>query len=117
MTKSPLNELDTWDEGKLSAELYLVKRQVRPAFNMALRKSMLDHALKLVRDEGLHALVQPLSEQHVAFSVFAQPHLAAIIPQIDVLPNPLRDWAYGKLFGYSEASIGEFLAAKQEIRP
>ena len=117
MAKPPSNELDTWDLGKLSAEIYLVKREVRPAANMILRKSLLQRAKRMVSDEGLRFHITTLNESHVSFSVFLHPHLETIIPQIDALPFPLRDWANGKLFGYSEAQIGDFLAAKTEVEP
>jgi len=110
MTKTPFPlESTTYDIGRLTSELYLVKREVRPAAHITIRKECLKQALALINKQGLKYVSEPCGDNHFDLIVFKRRHLSQIISLLRNIEGPLKHWCLGKLFGYSEAEIGRYL--------
>ena len=99
-----------WEDGNLSAQLELVRLGVRAAAETTVHNENVLECLAKVKKERLHAIALPCGETHTSIVIYAHKHLAIIIPMLSTLPEPLCHWAHGKLYGYSEAKIGEFLS-------
>ena len=98
-----------WEDGHFSAHLELVRLGVRTAAEVTVHNECAPECLAKVKKERLFAHTEAMGATHTSITIFAHKHLATIIPMLSTLPEPLLSWAYGKLYGYSEAKIGEFL--------
>jgi hypothetical protein len=102
----------TYNLAKLSVSMDLIKRGVRSAACLTIPLVFLDEVFSEIEKAGLKSYPIQCGECHADVTIFRHEHLRQVIPQIDELQDPLRAWAYGKLFGYSEEAIGEFIAGR-----
>jgi hypothetical protein len=107
--ETPLEWLEEWDHARLSAHIDLVKRGVRSAAHLTIRKTALQEVCQVVERAGLYLHVEACGRNHSDVTLFAHLHLKRVIPALEGLSEPARTWAYGKLFGYSEDAIGKFI--------
>lgn len=101
------------NEAELLTYCQLVKRG-KPAASIPLQEKHLEAALKIVRQEGeLLTHTENLSDGWITFWVYRYPHILEIIKSSPQAPNTVYDhWILGKLFGYEEAAIQDFIKTK-----
>ncbi|MNW38870.1 hypothetical protein D3C74_159480 [compost metagenome] len=101
------------NEAELITYSQLVKRG-KPAASIPLQEKHLEAALKIVEQEGeLLTHIEKLSDGWLTFWVYRYPHILEIIKNSPQAPNTVYDhWILGKLFGYEEAAIQEFIQTK-----
>ncbi|GMA52052.1 hypothetical protein GCM10025857_34090 [Alicyclobacillus contaminans] len=93
---------------------YMVQRG-KPAASMALQERYIEEASDFVDGYKLNAHVETLSEGWVTFWVYKYEHILEVIKSMPQAPKTAFDhWVLGKLFGYEEAAIAEFLFVKRE---
>lgn len=95
---------------ELRAYCFLVKRG-KPAASIPLQERDVSEACKLVdQEEKLHHYIERLADDWVTFWVFRYPHILEVIKNIPQTPKTAFDhWVLGKLFGYEEGAIQEFI--------
>ncbi|WP_339820526.1 hypothetical protein MKZ15_05710 [Paenibacillus sp. FSL R7-0216] len=91
----------------------LVKRG-KPAASIPLQEKYLEDAFKIVEQEGdLLTHIEQLSDGWLTFWVYRYPHILEIIKNSPQAPSTVYDhWILGKLFGYEEAAIQDFIQTK-----
>lgn len=91
----------------------LVKKG-KPAACIPLQVRHIDEARAIVNQEGvLQVHVEGLSEGWVTFWVYRYPHILEAIKNTPQAPKTAYDhWILGKLFGYEEAAIQEFIQTR-----
>lgn len=105
-----------WDVGRVSAHSSLVNLEVRPVAEVIVRK---DGVKRLLGDPGVTESLSDLQyhliergEHHVALYIFKYPHLREVVKHLSGEEADQRvfvAWANGKMFGYSEAQIANFV--------
>lgn len=83
---------------------------------MALQDRHVDEATKLVTEEHrLHVYTEWLYGGWVTFWVYKYDHILEVIQSTTPVPNtPFDHWVLGKLYGYDESSIAEYLNESNE---
>ena len=96
--------------GEIEAYCYLVQRG-KPAALVAIQERHVERALALITQAfGLNAFTEPLAEGWVSLWIYKYPHILDVIKTVPQAPKTVADhWILGKLFGYEEAAIQEFL--------
>ncbi|WAH38605.1 hypothetical protein [Alicyclobacillus dauci] len=94
---------------------YMVQRG-KPAASMALQTRYVEEATTIATEEyQLHIYTEELSDGWVTFWVYKYSHILNVIKMTPQEPVTTFDhWLLGKLFGYEEAAIQEFLSVKHE---
>lgn len=89
---------------------YLVQRG-KPAASIAVHKRDLKLAEMIVSKEGLNYYIEILADEWVTFWVYQHPHILNVIKTIPQVPkSEYEHWVLGKLFGYDDSSIADFLS-------
>ena len=98
------------DKGEIRTYCYMVQRG-KPAALIPLQERHVDAAVALVTVEpALNTYVEKLSEGWVQLWIYKYPHILEVIKATPQAPKTTFDhWVFGKLFGYEEASIQEFI--------
>lgn len=87
----------------------LVKKG-KPAAMLAITEKNLDEAIKTAGDYGVKYYYVNYYENWYEFWIYRYPHILDVIKAVPNAPRTVYDhWVFGKLFGYDEASIGEFV--------
>jgi len=95
---------------ELMTYCYLVERG-KPAASIAVHKRDLEQAERIVSQEGLNYYTEYLADEWVTFWVYQHPHILKVIKTIPQAPKSEYDhWVLGKLFGYDDSSIAQFLS-------
>lgn len=111
MMKPPLDAFNAWDIGRVSVHNLLIKLGVRSAAEITVHNEYAEEIRQEIEEEGLLFRAGPWGEHHTEFMIFREPHVGDIIERIEAAEDgALRAWCWGKLFGYSEADVGEYLA-------
>lgn len=101
------------NRGEIDTYCYLVQRG-KPAAMLSVQKRYLDEAIALVSE--LHRLMfytEKLTEDWGVLWIYRYPHILEVIKSLPQVPNTVVDhWLLGKLFGYEEIAIQEFLETK-----
>lgn len=93
----------------LREALYGVKRG-KPVYVCNLKENELIEAEQMVKDEELYAYPVPASTGWIHFYAYKYPHLLEVIKSAPNQPQTAYDhWVLGKMFGYDEQSIHEFV--------
>lgn len=91
---------------------YYVNRG-KPAASVALQERHVEQAIIITKDDNLHSYVEILAEGWVTFWIYKYPHILEVINAAPQAPKTTLDhWLLGKLFGYDEASIDEFVSKR-----
>jgi hypothetical protein len=94
----------------LDAHALLVARGVRAAAMEALQDRYVEEARAIANRHDLFLLVEDLSEGWKEVWLYKQPHVGFIIEKTDGQPaTAFEHWVLGKLFGYSEEAIADYL--------
>ncbi len=99
--------------GEISACCYMVKAG-KPAAAIPLQSRFLDKAVAFIEKEyGLRVYIEELFEGWLTLWIYKHSYILEIIKTAPSKPETVFDhWVLGKLFGYDESSIGEFLATR-----
>jgi len=114
---NPLTSFDVFafEVGRISSSALPVNLGARPVAETMVRKENLDRLLKepivVVALLGLEYHLDLRGENHVSIYIFKHPHLRSVIEYLlrDETGGDFFTWARGKLFGYSEDCIAEFI--------
>lgn len=102
-------------KGQLTSYCYMVKRG-KPAAVLPIQDRYLDRAQKLAEKEDLNTYTEELYEGWKALWLYKYPHILEVIKRTQQNPKSKLDhWVSGKLFGYDEHSIHEFIK-KGEVK-
>ncbi len=94
---------------------FLINKGLKPAANLPIQERYADEAAKFVVSLGLSSLIEPLSEGWVQLWLFKYNHMLDVIKELPQAPKSTYDhWILGKVFGYTEESISEFLERVNE---
>ncbi|MYL32188.1 hypothetical protein [Pontibacillus yanchengensis] len=94
---------------KLSLYSYMIKRG-KPAASMAIQSRYVEDVRELLAQLSVSYTLQPLTDDWYTLWMYKHPHILDIIAQLPQAPKTSFDhWVLGKLYGYDEASISEFL--------
>lgn len=99
-------------QGEIDTCCYMVKTG-KPAAMIPVQKRFLDSAIERVASVhcGLEIRTEELADGWVTLWIYKYPHILEIIKSLPQAPQtPFDHWVLGKLFGYSEDSIAEYLA-------
>lgn len=81
---------------------------------VAVQERYRDEITSLVAEHGLKAYTEPLAEGWFTLWIYRYPHILEIIRSVPQAPKTVLDhWLLGKLFGYEESAIHEFLSKNQ----
>lgn len=95
--------------GQLEAYCMMVERG-KPAANLPIQSRYAEEAISIIKRHGLKYIKNPLSDGWEEIWVYKYPHIGDIIRVLPQVPKTAFDhWVNGKLFGYSEEAIHEFL--------
>ena len=99
------------DKGEIRTYCYMVQTG-KPAALIPFQERHVDAAVVFVTVElGLSTYIEKLAEGWVSFWIYKYPHILEVIKSTPQAPKTAFDhWVLGKLFGYEEAAIQEFLS-------
>lgn len=87
----------------------LVKKE-KPAAMIPITEKNLEQAIKTAVSYGVKHYYVNYYENWYEFWVYTYPHILDVIKSVPDSPSSAYDhWILGKLFGYSDHSISEFL--------
>jgi len=100
-------------EGQLEAYLYMVTRG-KPAAMLPVHKRDIEESVEYITARsGLKTHVEPLDNEWYVLWIYKCDHILPVIKAIPQVPVTVFDhWVLGKLFGYDEASIQDYLSTK-----
>jgi len=94
----------------LETQAALISRGVRPAAMEAVQDRYVDGAREVANQYGLFALFEDLSDGWKAVWIYKHPHIGFVIEKTGRQPATAFDhWVLGKVFGYSEEAIADYL--------
>jgi hypothetical protein len=100
-------------KGEITAYCYMVQRG-KPAALLPVQERYKTEMTTLVEEYGLKAYVEPLTDGWFSLWIYRYPHVLEVIKSVPQAPKTVLDhWMLGKLFGYEESAIHEFLAKNQ----
>lgn len=98
----------------LQTQALLVSRGVRPAAVEVLQERYLDEARRVAEHHQLLWRADGLATGWTEFWLYRHPHLSRVIDCMPRKPaTAYEHWVLGKLFGYSEEAIADFLNAQE----
>lgn len=104
--------------GELATQAILISRDVRPAAMEAVQDRYLDEARAIAKNHGLRLLAYDLSVGWKEVWIYKHPHVGLVIDRTSRQPaNGFEHWVLGKLFGYSEQSIADYLLRAGLLQP
>lgn len=113
--RTPL-DAESYDLGRISAHIELIRHDARPAACLTIRNEMVQSIVRDISSQGLLCEVSNDCGTHSDIHIFRHEHLRSVINEIGKLKPPFRDWVYGRLYGYSEAEIAKFIEGKNSLR-
>lgn len=104
--------MDDVIQNEITMNCYYVKRG-KPAASIALQDRYVEQAITITKDDNLNFYVEILAEGWVTFWIYKYDHILDVIQIVPQVPKTTFDhWLLGKLFGYDEASINEFVSKR-----
>jgi hypothetical protein len=103
------------NKGEIETYCYMVQRG-KPAAMVPVQERYLEEVVALVkRLPSLKVYIERLDKGWATLWIYKYPHILEVIKSVPQVPNTVFDhWALGKLFGYEEAAILEFIEIKHE---
>ncbi len=100
-------------EGKLFTYIEAIQTGTKPVACCGILKKQASSAIELILRENLHFLVLPWTEDRVIIYLFQDMYLGEIVLTLDalngVLDKQFTTWAWGKLYGYGDSDIADYL--------
>lgn len=95
--------------GRLRAYCEMVQKG-KPAAMLPIQARYVNEAKTIIQSYGLHKYLEKLAEGWLMLWIYRFPHILEVIKSVPQAPRTAYDhWVLGKLFGYSEEAIGEFI--------
>lgn len=83
----------------------------KPASSIAVQERYIDDVCVLVDSFNLNRYIESLSDGWKTVWIYRYPHILEVIKESPQVPKSKYDhWVLGKLFGYDEVSIQDFLS-------
>lgn len=103
-------------DGQIEAYCYMVKNG-KPAAMLPIQERYIDDAIEKVTSiSNLNTFIEELSDGWRVLWIYNYPHIKEIIKSSQQAPDTLfNHWVLGKLFGYSEEAINEYLIRSGHI--
>jgi hypothetical protein len=102
----------TFEDGEINAYCYMVQRG-KPAALLPIKEKDAVGAIALVELLGLKSYQEILADGWVSLWIYKYPHILEVIKSIPQEPKTaIEHWILGKLLGYEEAAIQDFLTTK-----
>ena len=99
-------------KGEIIAYCYMVDRG-KPAACIALQERFIEDNLNFIKSNKLKSYIEPLSEGWVTLWIYKYSHILDVIKSLPQYPtSTFNHWVLGKLFGYDENSISNYLRGK-----
>lgn len=100
-------------KGQLSAYCYLVERG-KLAADIQVLNRYVEELRKHVEDKyHLNMHCEHFYEGWTDITIYKEGYVLDLLRMIPNIHNPiLRNWAWGKLFGYSDETIGKYLRSQ-----
>mgnify|MGYP000939221652 CR=1 FL=1 len=104
--------MNEYMRGNIDALCYMVQRG-KPAAVVPLQTRYVDTAVKAIHTNyQLKTHIEISCEGWVELWIFRYDHILDVIRSLPQVPsNDYEHWLLGKLFGYSEEAIAEFIGA------
>lgn len=102
----------SWDTGRMAVHIKLVSRGVRPVAEIMVPVSEADKLANEAIAAGLRVIRDERGTTHVALYMFKHDYLKHIINHSlgkGYDQDVVQHWVAGKMFGYSEEEIGDFV--------
>lgn len=103
--------------GSILAHILLINGRVRPVALVMVRNEHLEKCIDLIKNEGMNIILNPRGNNHTAVYIYKNSSLGHIINFALGKPydkKTLMHWINGKMFGYSDESIEDFIMQKLE---
>ena len=95
--------------GKIESYCYQVNRG-KPAAALPVKEKYLEETKRLIKSHSLKLINKDLSQNWTTVWIYKHGHLKEIINKLQQAPESKFDhWVLGKLFGYSEIEIGNYI--------
>lgn len=99
-------------KGEVQAYCMMVKNG-KPAASLAVQERYIDEIITIVKSRQLNSYVECLAEGWKTLWIYKYHHVLEIIRGLPQVPESIVDhWLLGKLYGYDEESIADFLKSK-----
>jgi len=99
-------------KGEIIAYCYMIERG-KPAACLAIQERFLEVNKNYIETQKLFTHIEKLSAGWVTLWIYKYQHILDVIKSLPKTPNTIVDhWILGKLFGYDEISIDDFLNKK-----
>lgn len=96
-------------KGEVSAYCYMVLRG-KPAGMVPIQERYLEEIVAIVDECELSTHVEHLADGWATLWIYKYPHILEVLKSLPPIPESNFDrWVLGKLFGYEEAAIQDFL--------
>lgn len=101
--------------GRLRVYCEMVQRG-KPAAMFPIQARYANEAKTIIQSYGLHEYLEKLAEGWLTLWIYKFPHILEVIKSVPQAPSTAYDhWVLGKLFGYSEEVIHEFIWRDEKI--
>lgn len=99
-----------WLQGQIDTYCYMVSRG-KPAAVIAIQNRFVSDIKSSIKSSyGLKTLEQPLADGWISLWIFQKDFMLEIIKCLPEEPKTIFDhWVLGKVFGYSDEAITEFI--------
>lgn len=104
---------NSMQQGEIIAYSYMVERG-KPAAMLPIHERDVENAVVFVRETfNLNTYIEDLAEGWKTLWIYKHEHILSIIRILPRVPKTIFDhWTLGKLFGYEESAIHEFISVK-----
>lgn len=111
-TLTKKHQLTDYLIGRLGVYCYMVKKG-KPAAMLPIKTKYLESVKELIRERQLEFHVENLTKDWYKLWIYKHSHILEVIKALQQEPETTFDhWVLGKLFGYSEESIGDYISKK-----
>lgn len=93
--------------------MYEVKRGTKPVAEITVPLNRVSQVTEEARTEGVLFHVVACGTTHACVFLFVHPHLLTVVKHMngeEDAGNDFITWTWGKVFGYSEEAIAEFIS-------
>ena len=101
--------------GKISTNVDLVKAGVRAVALAMVNNELLEECKGIIKKEGLFITLDSRGETHTSIYIFKHPCMENVIRFSIGLPHDKKSlihWINGKMFGYADMEIDNFISQK-----
>ena len=113
MSKAKSIDEVSWEVGRIRTHCYLIERGVRAAASEVVHKSAAVEVREAIVRARLSHTEQDYGGNHIEFTIYKHDHVGMILSLLQehflVIPEYLRHYLCGKLYGYSEEEIGRYM--------